>query len=410
MISELLAIDQCHPSLRYRDTCAHNGHPYTEQQMDSLELCLKKIDNLGSFCIDFMDILSLGACRGRYIPAECLEAVVQASLSWQQEDHLHSLYFYLQQDLGLRPLGSLGKSALSHMLEVCITSLITISQEAGSSPTNDESPTSPTACLLLMQYIATALLLSLGDLTGCHLPLIQRVLKQRTLVKLVDVLFLVTNNTLCREFTVFSAIQQQLLALLCLPLATTQHKSLVNHISHEFANRLLHVQSWESKRHLLLQVPSDLLRENLLERLLEVEFLLHPSASHFENTSSMQHSSMSLSKFCCVHLCRVPYQPSSGEPGNVTYFMSLLCYLLQSHILCLTGSPPVTLPGLESSTPRGTCSSDELQASLASVKPHIAGLVDRISEDERLLTSLIQPECWMYLQLLGNLTEPGVVC
>ena len=410
-IGEVLALDQCHPSLTYKDMCAHNGQPYTEQQMDSLKHCMKEVDNLGTFFVDFMDILSLGASRGRYIPTDCLESLILASLKWQQEDRLRSLYFFLQQDLGLRPLGNLGKSMLSQLLEACISSLKAIvSERAGSSSSSSsECHPCPTACLLLTQFITMALLQSLGDPIECHLPLILRVLKHQTLVKLIDVTFLVTNSRLCQDFTVLSAIQQQLLVLLCLPLATSQHHGMVNHISQEFANHLLRIQSSESKRNLLLQIPSEFLRENLLERLLEVEFSLHPSASHFEKTSSMQNNPMSLSKFCCVHLCRVPYHPSLGEPGNVAYFLSLLCYLLQSHILRLTGSLPVTLPGLEYTVPQRTCNSDELQASLASVKPHIAGLVDRISEDGRLLTSLVQPECWMYLQLLGNLTEL-VVC
>lgn len=394
------------------------GRPCTQEKLDPLRLC---VQNIGSFIGDLFDMLNTAVNGGYYLPSEQILAIINAALFWTREEHCHRLFQLLQHDLRLRPAVKL--KLLKELLTTCLDAT-----EDYTNPSPLSSFSAPvhslTAVELTLHYVISALQKDL--MQHCKEEegeqgrkcLIERVISWSCLQHVMKVMFSLVDCQLTEPThpltQQMSRLVRELMTLLCLPLlppsldTKPQRLELVDKVAFSFSVSLGKVWSLTMRQQLLHQLPSVYLQQTVIDYHLETEFRLHTSAAHFHNTESFRNSAMSLSKLCCVHLCRVPYN-HSGDLHSPAFFLFLLCTLLQSHLKFLLGFPMVCQP-LSFACPSSQQSpqlSEELSACLVSVKPHIERLVDRLSEDERLLATITDQECWTFLQLLVKMTEPS---
>ena len=380
------------------------GQPYSVLQRDSLDLCIEAIDSTGRFKDDFFDMLSIGINRGCFLPSEILLNVISKALYWQQEDHCYRLFNLLSYDLRLRK--PLKLKYLKNLIDSCL--------DAITNYLSTSSSTMIPAVTLALQYIICVFHKDIAlhciekeSKEEGSKYLVEKI-KWSTFEHTIQLLFELVQHPLSDYGTnlSISALVNELLALICVPLLSPFRMrviDLVNKVALSISMSLNEVPSLATRKLLLVQLPSLYLQQTVIDYYLEREYILHSSAAHFQNTESYRDSVMSLNKFCCVHLCRLPYT-HSRELHSPAFFLFLLCSLLKSHIKLLIGCPTVVLDSLSSSNCT-THFSEELSVCLNSIKPHVEKLVERLSEDEHLIAVITDPDCWMYLQLMVDMTS-----
>ena len=381
---------------------APTGQPYSVLQCDSLDLCIEAIDSTGRFKDDFFDMLSIGINRGCFLPSKVLLTVISKALYWQQKDHSYRLFDLLSYDLRLRK--PLKLKHLKNLIDSCLDAI------AGYS-SSTSSPSIP-AITLALQYIICVFHKDIAqqftekeDKEEERKYLVEKI-KWTTFEHTIQLLFELVQNHVS-DYAVdqqISTLVNKLLVLICVPLLSPFRLrviDLVNKIALSISMSLNEVLS--VGKLLLMQIPSVYLQQTVIDYYLEREYILHSSAAHFQNTESYRDSVMSLNKFCCVHLCRLPYTHSK-KLHSPAFFLFLLCSLLKSHIKLLIGYPTVML-GPSSSSQCTLNFSEELSVCLNSIKPHIEKLVERLSEDENLIAVITDPDCWIYLQLMVDMTN-----
>ena len=387
------------------------SRPYTQEKLESLRLC---VQNIGSFTGDLFDIMNTAINSGNYLPPDQILTIINSALYWTRDEHCHHLFQLLQHDLSLRP--ALKFKMLRVLLSTCL-----YAAEDCTKPVKHSSSVLPslTAVELSLQYIISALQKDLmqhcNEAEG-EQSLIEKVIKWTCLQQVMEVLFSLVQCQLAEpnhpQVQQMGRVVRELMALLCLPLllpfplSNPRRLQLMKEVAFKFSECLGKVGSLPMRQQLLHQLPSVYLQQNVIDYHLETEFRLHTSAAHFQNTESLRDSAMSLSKLCCVHLCRVPYS-HSGDLHSLAFFLFLLCTLLQSHLKFLMGFPMVSWPLPYSCSSSQQCPhlSEELSVCLVSVKPHIERLVDRLSEDEKLLANITEQDSWTFLQLLVRMTD-----
>lgn len=378
---------------------------YSITDLQAVDLHLKDIGDIGQLVCDLFEILSNAISKRQYLPEDRLKIILNASQNWKREDCVHKMHQILRADLELRPPGNPSTSLIQNTISTSLNGLVT--SLLSSSPSN------LTALQCQLHYIVNVL-------TKYHHPLaenkqfsvkeitiqIDKVLKRSILKQIVGLLSTVNHLLLKSSSTlgILSELHQDLQTLLCLPLLSTS-SSRTKDIVCLLAEELSQISSLNERKTLLQLLPSDLLREKIIDLHLEKECCLHSSADHFRNTELFQNAESSFSKFCCVHLCRMPYQ-HDGKLQDPSYLLFLLCSLLQALLSLHMGGPNVSLPFLTSHIPTSEIScSAESRGILASVKSHIPHFIDRLMEDANILEYLVQPQCWMYLQLLCKMTD-----
>lgn len=393
------------------------SRPYNDLKQDQLLLSVKAIDSPGRFKEDLFDILSIGVNEGSYLPGDVIPMIISKALYWSHEHHCYLLFDLLSRDLILRKKYRLKQ--LKKIIDCCFDAISLYVSSTSSCPSPSTSFPSLAAVLLTLQYIISVFQ---RDVEQCCAEeeredlkcLVDRI-KPNTLEHTVRLLFdLVkcdhTHQSLSHHKV--SDLVRELLNLVCLPLLSpSTHNTRTFDMMKKVAlnmSMFLSKVSFVIRRQILLQLPSLYLQQTIIDYHLETEYKLHSSATHFQNTELYRSSSMSLNKFCCVHLCRLPYT-HSGELHSLSFFLFLLSSLLKNHIQLLIGFPVVHQPlSLSCTTPQHQALgqvSEELSVCLASIKPHIERLVERLSEDENLIVAITEQECWRNLQLLVDMTE-----
>lgn len=397
------------------DADAGDGRPYSQEKLDPLRLSVQTINSPGRFIGDFFDILNVGVNGGSYIPSDLIVTIIRAALYWRNEQHCLRLFQLLQQDLRLRKTVK-----FRHFKELLAMCLDAVEDCMKPVPSSSSPPLLPSlrAVELALQYVISVLqkdLIQHCMEQGKELErktLVERI-KWTTLERTIQVLFSLVHSQLSERGPTqqLDGLVRELMTVLCLPLHLPSHHTtpqcleLMQKVAMNFSLLLSKVPSLAMRQLLLRKLPSVYLRQIVIDYHLEMEFTLHSSAAHFHNTVSYRNSEMSLNKFCCVHLCRVPYR-HSGELHSPAFFLFLLCTLLQSHLKLLMGFPMVFQPvSYHTPSQPATHLNEELSVCLLSIKPHIERLVDRLSEDENLLATITEQDCWMYLQLLVKMTD-----
>ena len=350
--------------------------------------------NVGSVQ-NYLGLLQEIILHGSHIPSEELSTLLEHVLKLSKEEDIKKVNYLLQQDLLLQEKIDVSGETLWTIIEKCLETL-------------EESHSSAVSRLrseVVLSYVFGLLFKDLNGKTGePGDSLVEKMLSLRNkwsnLTKLLHLLC----STIERESE--KDLLDLLMSLVSLPLLTCRQldrRELATRLAREISNRLGGLSSTEKKRQLLLSIPSDYLRERVIRIHLKTNFVLHSSIT--QDPESYHEDDVSLSHISQVHLNRVPY--SRNGVLDLTYFLMLLCYLIQSHVRCLQGVPILTYLGDDVPTQWRNfplMSEEELQVSLLSLSPQVLSLSERLTMDETLLTALTSGENWMYLQLLQSLT------
>lgn len=372
------------------------------------------LDGVDVYCdnkwllMDLLEILDAGTSRGFYLPEDKLIVVLNAAeATWTIDSFVSKLYCLLLIDLKCRPFESPTYSVLDVILGKTLHCL-----ETDSNIVMADYSTSSKSFLSLqlrLHYVIEVMTRKLQRVVTDETVSfeMERLIKQSTLKSVITLLSTFNHFITEQQFHpcgVINKVYEDLDIFLCLPLLFSPTKA--NEVIYLLVEELGKINSTKERITLLQSLPSNLLLERVIDLHLEKHFPLHQSAEKLYNTNLYQYSESSLTKFCCVHLCRMPCK----ETGDICYLLFLLSSLLRSLLLRETGSPPVFIPLLITTSvleQEDKMSLDlmEFQGMVASVKSHIPHFINRITEDEAVLEKLTEPQCWFYLQLLGNMID-----
>lgn len=401
-VSESVETGSDDKSLQMINQCIQ-GQPYTVTERDHLDLIM---EDIGTFMTDLFDVISAALSRHHYIEAMCIHKLLSLSLLWTSEKCIHRLYFLLQQDLQIQPYkpNEYFVEDLHSTVDKLNKLLRTHSKTSSSSEVDSLSISSLLPLQLSLNYLVNVLTRYVKSVSiDCNQHLIKKTTEWSFLRQIIRLIFKTSKDKILKNMNIYllKAIEQDSYILLCLHLhGDNIQRDLIKRIAFYFEEQLRTISSLDKRISILQSIPSDLMKEVVIDVHLENEFTLHPSACNFNKTEELQGSSFSLIKFCCVHLCRIPYY-CSGEVHDLSYFLFLLCTLFQSHLYLLTGGPPTLSPPIH--TKFTYYIPEDFESILESIRPHVAGLVDRLSEDEVLLAQLVSSDCWTYVQLMTNL-------
>ena len=371
-----------------------------------MDSCLK--DNL--LICNLFGIIQSGTNRGCYIPENILNDILSKTTEfWRHTSYVKEIYKLLSLDLKFRPAGI---SKHNSTEETMIVTIYELKQKATNDSLLFLSSSSDFILLQLKFHYLVQVLLAIQDQkkSNCnenHQTTFHfiKLLKRTTLTHIISLLSII-NEHISESLSVQSITElyEDLQTVICLPFEhciNSVIKVELDEIVFCLVEELIHMKITKLKMSLLQVLPSHLLVEKTIDLLLEKEFCFHSSADDFSNTILYQNSESSLSKFCCVHLCRVPYK-LNGEFGNSVYFLFLLCSLFKELLLRETNE------FLSMSYSNDDVREDavlKFQGIVNSVQSHIPHFIDRLMEDEMVMNELVQQKCWMYLQLLNAMTN-----
>ena len=358
---------------------------YTAYQQERLESLISPLmENPNQSCIvDLVNFLDHCVAQCVRLTHANILAILRLTSVLQSVRVVNKLHFILRQDLrlGSEPRPHSCSPELMDGLNVHLNSGLQLLRRVGE-PVNH------------LKYHALRLTLNyfVKVLTSSHLSSVSvnKTTKWPFFSKIIQMIILVAKNTNIQGLVItYNELLDDLFLLFCVPLSlkSSSHE-VAQSIAFAFEEQLRGVESLDVRRHLLQLIPSMLLKEIVLDMHLENEFKYHRSDVTGIQTS--QDEPMSLNKFCWIHLCRMPYYPN-GSLHDLSFFLYLLYSLLESHLLLVTN---------QSSQP-----THDLSVVLDSLKPHVAGLVDRLSEDEVLLARLVTPCCWGDIQKLSSVID-----
>ncbi len=360
---------------------------YTAYQQERLESLISPLmDNPNQSCVvDLINFLDHCVAQCVRLTQANILALLKLTGMLQSARVINKLHYILRQDLGLgsEPRPHTCSTEMMDGLNVHLNSGLQLLRRE-NEPVNQ------------LKYHALQLTLNyfVKVLTSSHLSstCVNKTTKWPFFSKIIQMIVLVSKNTNLQGVVItYNELLDDLFLLLCVPLSVKSSSHVVaQSIGFVFEEQLRGVKSLDVRRHLLQLIPSVLLKEIVLDIHLENEFKYHRPDVTGVQTS--QDEPMSLNKFCWIHLCRMPYYPN-GSLHDLSFFLYLLYSLLESHLLLVTlSSKPTQVP-------------HDLSMVLESMKPHVAGLVDRLSEDEVLLARLVSPCCWSDIQKLSSVID-----
>ena len=375
-------------------------HVYTDIQKERLSMIIGGVhaDPNRSFLIDLFDFMSSCIAQGHYLPDGEVQRLLDLSKSWRNSRTVHKLHLLLRQDLRLRP----------ETLSPQVIDDINIHLNESMRLLRSDEQLLPIQ--LTLNYFLEVLkrclhcdkITSSVDSSIKYEAFIDRTKKWSFFSKIIRMVFIVSEKLedgRCPQLLLLQAFRQDLLALLCVPLCGKYPQDTVERVAFAFEEGLRGMISVSMRKEVLLLVPSDLLREKIIDIHLENEFQFNSLSEAW--LRQLQEAPFNLMKLCFIHVRRVLYTPS-GEPHDLSYFLFLIVNLLQSHIIKITGTQPSSLfsPLLKVQNVSG-----DLCAQLEDIKPHIASLIDRLSEDEVLLKQLFTEDCLSEIQSLSEVVN-----
>ena len=378
---------------------APGGQPYDDFQREVLSDVLAH-ETSGLCLNDFLNILDSGITRNRYIPGAELLTIIRRCYDWQVDCATASVFALLLKDLAIRPIQS---GDLVEIFDFCV-------EKFGSilSP-HSSNNVFLTPVHLTLQYLEKALVLCqkkpriiasfYKDLGRCGMSQLVTLV-----VQVVNHIHRLSSPSGDLGIDILAHLQLLTCLGLCSCESEEEREELALSIATAFSSQISQLQSLDKMKMLFDSLPSDLVREKVLDIYLDKEYVLHSSTTQFKKTEQFSGSGSSLAKFCCVHLCRTPYL-HSGELHNPSYFIHLLASLLQSILSLKMGGPFLSSPQLECSAHKALSSTDKSLRTQETLRSHITHLIDRLSEDEIILSYLGDHQCWSYLALLGNLPD-----
>lgn len=350
---------------------------------------------------NYLGLLEKLLSHGSYIPSSRLKKVLTTVLRLRSSDSVRQACRVLHQDLCIRRETDVPDSCVWHLLESCMK---TLQWEKGA--------VSLTTAKVVLNYLFGLLVKDFNSKTdNPKSSLIEKVLslgrQWQRVAKVLDCLFSL------QEQGTPSDPGEVVPSLVCLPLLTCtqlERRDQATRLARELSERLGKLSSVETRKQLLLSLPSHYLRELVLDLHLAAHCALSPTASQ----DCPGNRDLSIAVIGCVHMKRGPYHHDGRQHDDPGYFLFQLCHLLQSHVCNLEGA--ALLSFLVPSDPGSPlpphwlacspCPPLELRKSLSDLRQQVEALTERLMQDPALLASLTDGENWLYLQLLRALTTP----
>lgn len=369
-------------------SCVH------QERFECILKCLEKDPN-HAFVIDLFDFLHQCINQNSIMNMESIITLIRLVQSWQSVRCIHAFHRILRQDLRLRPafVSTEIIDELKRYLNLCLQCM----RSKAHAPSLE-------AVQLALSYFTEVLTCWINHHSavsnGSSIVLSQKLsfaTKWTFFTKVIDLLFSVSKrleqpNLQPDHLLIYHNLLADLNKLLCVPLVVDDNT--VQSISVTFEGKLSDaIYSNALRRQVISGLQSPLLRRSIIDIHLDKEFKLVSSVSE-----ALQNEPFNLSKFCCIHLCRLPYDQDGKMHYDLSYFLYLLYTLIESHLLLITGLQPiscVTAASKKKALPEG------FKHLVESMRPHIAGLVDRMSEDEVLISELTDSHCWSGIQNLS---------
>lgn len=379
----------------------HECSSYPPFHEERLECILKSVDEVSNqaFLIDLLDFLQQCTNQCNIIKVDKIVKVLRLMESVKSDRFISSFHRILRQDLRLRPafISTELTDELKRYLNLCLQHM----RGNGSQ--------SLLALQLALGYLTEVLMCWIShNSTAASTTSIQLsqqlsfATKWPFFGKVIDLVFSIAKSLepVVPEHPEHLLLYHNLLAdlnkLLCLPFAVDS--TIVQSVAVTFEVKLSDpTYSNTVRRCVINNVQSVLLKRYIIDIHLDKEFKLQAPVSE-----ALQNEPFNLSKFCCIHLCRLPLNREGNAQYDLSYFVFLLYTLIESHLLLITGIQPVscvTPTKKMKDIPKG------FKYMVESMRPHIVGLVDRISENEVLLLELSESGCWNDIQNLSRIID-----
>lgn len=290
-----------------------------------------------------------------FIPSEQLPQVVSMVLKSTNDDLVSRFHYVLCQDLALRG-DSLPRA------DVIMSTLTTLVQTLTAQSTHTPS-------LVLLNYV-TALL----DKNHIQMLLTKEISSLR--IPILDLVFsTATQNDLPRQLECLPSLPVTLLSLLDLPKSASGN-SMLHELAEEISCRLDCLPTSKDKYLVLRSLPSSSLCEMVIDSHLQTFFLSRHQCDWLPIRT--------LKDISKKHFRRTPYRPT-GVPHDITFFLSLLCMIVESHL---------SLEKLSA------CDED-----LSDLKLGVLLMTSSLYDDPLLVDKLSNDDVWKMLELLTALTE-----
>ena len=339
---------------------------------------------------------------GCFFPTAKLEEVFRLMWRCNSPYAIKKMHFFLQQDIALRTDTNMKGPHFLLRLQKCINAIKTNSKVFVAS--------------ILLSYLLKFLIKNLDDnKLDPKASLIEQQLsskKMLNITKILDAVFCHQERAVSPVAGVHCPIQS-LLTMLCLPLLTCDPSSradLRTKLAREVAMRLDHLHPHSLQYQLITNIPSNYLKEKVLDLVLERNFALSPQTADMARTFA--DNSVSFAKIASVHLHRNAHHPN-GASHSLSFFLQLLTALIRAHIVSESGSqplvslvpssPPQPLPN--EFTTSIVRNDEQLRQNLLDLHAGVLRLTERLSQDNQHFIELTEPTTWFHLQLLSLITS-----
>lgn len=339
---------------------------------------------------------------GWFFPTARLEEVFRLMWQCNSEHAIKKMHFFLQQDIALRTDTHMKSRQFWLRLQKCLDAIRANSKLLVAS--------------VQLSYLLKFLVKNLdNNKLERKASLVEQLLSSRNTLNITNILDVI----FCHKKRAVSPITgvhcpiQSLLTMLCLPLLTCDPSSrseLRAKLARELAMRLDQLQPHSLQYQFITSIPSNYLKEKVLDFVLERNFSLSPQSADVARTFA--DDSVSFAKIASIHLHREARHPN-GTPHSLPFFLQLLTALIQAHIVSESGSQPLVslVPSSPSQplpnefTTSTVRDDDQLRQNLLDLHAGVLRLTERLSQDDRHFIELTEPSTWFHLQLLSLITS-----
>ena len=360
----------------------------------------------GSDLENYLQILEQLVNQGLFIPTKKIDEVFRVMRKCNNDQAIKGFHFCLQQDVSIRTDASMKSSEFWSKLQKCLDAL--------------RSNRKVLVASVQLSYLSKFLVKNLdANKDEPRSSLVEQLLsskKSLNISSILDVIFSLQART---ADGVTSSVSGDLcplrclMEMICLPLLTCDPSSrpeLRTKLAREFAMRLGQLAPCSSQLQLINGIPSNYLKEKVLDFVLERKFPLPPNSSAVD--AKFSDNDVSIVKITAVHLHRRP----DTSPHSLSFFLSLLTSLIQTHLLTVSGSQPL-VSLLPSSSPLltkqllatnglpSTMEGGAVQEALFDMYTGVLQLTERLTQDERYIEEMTEPTTWFQLQLLSLITS-----
>ena len=337
---------------------------------------------------------------GWFFPTSKLAESFRFMWNCESEHVVKKMHLLLEQDVALRTDTCMTSSRLWYQIGNCLEAIKSNSKVLLAS--------------VLLSYLLKFLIKNLdSNKLDPKASLVHLVLSSKKTLNITRVLetiflYLERERSLSPVTVGVECPVQTLLTMLCLPLLTSDPSTLPElrtKLAREISSQVDQIRPYSLQHELIAVIPSNFLKEKVLDFVLERNFSLPSELSATARTFS--DSSVSFAKIASVHLYR-----EVRHQHRLSFFLQLLTSLVQSHIVSVSGnqplvsivpsSPPQPLPD-EFSTSI-TMDDTRLRSALLDLHAGVLQLTDRLSQGKHFV-EVAEPCNWFYLQLLSLITS-----